>query len=108
MTLPKCFNFTLAQHFGTSLPSGDQECGHCQWCETHEALVLHDIEPINFDEKAFKAILRECSARDDPRYLARIACGITSPRTGIEKVSGKGGSAVFGSMQFHDFEVGVS
>lgn len=108
VTLSKCFNFTLAQHFGSGLLSRAQKCGHCQWCESHKAVTLHDAEPIDFDEKAFETILRECPARDDPRYLARIACGITSPRTGAEKFSGKGGNAVFGSMQFHDFEVGVS
>ena len=54
------------------------------------------------DEGKIKAVLAATSARDDARFLARIAFGITSPRVGIERL---GKSGVFRSCKGCDFEV---
>ncbi|KAK2066699.1 hypothetical protein P8C59_000490 [Phyllachora maydis] len=54
----------------------------------------------HFDRKKFNAILAACCDRDDPRFLARIAFGIKSPRLtkqGLDK------QAVFRSMADHQF-----
>lgn len=57
------------------------------------------------DAKRTKAILSACSIRDDARFLARIAFGISSPRVTSEKL---GKHPVFGSMNDCDFEVRVA
>jgi len=78
------------------------ECGHCTWCETHKAVVLGKVAPVEINYPAIDAILRKCSARDDPRFLARIAFGITSPRVTAMRLSR---SPVYGSLDDHDFMV---
>lgn len=97
-----CYARTLAAHFGDSLPNSRQECGHCTWCEQKKA-----VEPVTpprraWDSAAFSKVLEACSARDDPRFLARVAFGIGSPRVTLEKL---GKHPVFGSMEDHDFVV---
>lgn len=97
-----CFSRSLAQHFGDELPHGKKECGHCTWCQTHKAVVQEIPPPVQFNRSAFKAILEQVSDRDDPRLLARIAFGITSPRVTALKLSK---NPVFGSMEDHEFMV---
>jgi hypothetical protein len=48
------------------------------------------------------AVLIACSARDDPRFLARIAFGIVSPRVMPMRL---GRDPAFGSMNVCDFMV---
>lgn len=97
-----CFARTLAQHFGDTLPDGEQECWQCSWCETKQ--VVPRVEPPRraWDSAAFLKVLETVPARDDPRFLARVAFGISSPRVTQEKL---GKSPVFGSMEDHDFVV---
>jgi hypothetical protein len=102
ITNSACFSRSLAQHFGDDLPDKNTECGHCTWCLTHRA-VTRDIPPlVRFNHSAFKAILRKVPDRNDPRLLARIAFGITSPRVTILKLSKH---VLFGSMNDHAFMV---
>ncbi|RAL66313.1 hypothetical protein DID88_005983 [Monilinia fructigena] len=77
-------------------------CGHCQWCLTHEPLRFETPPPIPFDQLAFDGILNMVSARDDPRLLAKLAFGISSPRITQMRL---GRSPVFGSMENHEFIV---
>lgn len=97
-----CFSKALAQHFGDELPDGKNECGHCTWCLTHATVVQQIPPPVKFNQGAFEAVLSRLPARDDARYLARIAFGITSPRGTKDKVAK---DPIFGSMADHDFTV---
>lgn len=56
--------------------------------------------PKAWDSKAFAKVLQACPDRDDPRYIARVAFGIGSPRVTAAKLSKH---QVFGSMEEHDF-----
>lgn len=95
-----CFSRTLAAHFGDSLPDGKQECGHCSWCEQNVTVPRVSRPGKAWDPTAFNKILQAVAARDDPRFLARVAFGISSPRVTTEKL---GKHPVFGSMENHDF-----
>jgi hypothetical protein len=97
-----CFSRALARHFGDDLPDGKSECGHCNFCMTREAVEAQVVPPVKFNFPAFKAILSEVPDRDDPRFLARIAFGITSPRATSMKLSRH---PIFGSMADHSFMV---
>lgn len=70
------------------------------WCQHHRAVPKITRPPKPWDAAAFMKVLQACPDRDDPRYLARIAFGIGSPRVTTAKLSK---SPVFGSMEDHDF-----
>lgn len=97
-----CFSRKLAEHFGDQLPDGKAECGHCQWCLTHERVNIPIPPPVPFDQLAFDDVLNIVPDRDDPRLLAKVAFGIYSPRVGQLKL---GLNPIFGSMQNHEFSV---
>lgn len=100
ITAKACFSKSLAQHFGDDI--GKEECGHCTWCMTHKAIVQQLPPPVELNQDALKAILARVPARDDARFLARVAFGISSPRATTLKLSK---DPVFGSMADHDFSV---
>lgn len=100
-----CYSRALAQHFGDDLPHGKTECGHCTWCMTKTAIVQQVPPPVKFNFPAFKAVLEHIPDRDDARFLARIAFGITSPRGTKMKLSNH---PIFGSMADHSFMVSLS
>lgn len=60
------------------------------------------MPPAMPDPALRDAVLTACSARDDPRFLARIAFGIVSPRVMPMRL---GRDPVFGSMNVCDFMV---
>lgn len=97
-----CFSKKLAEHFGDELPDGKEECGHCQWCLTHKPVEIQLPPPVPFNNLAFKNILDTIKERDDPRFLARVAFGIHTPRVTTMKL---GKSPVFSSMDDHEFGV---
>ena len=101
ITDKKCFSRALATYFGEESGGMPDECGHCTWCETHEQVVLPNEPPQAPDPVLVKRILEQVGARDDPRYLAKIAFGIKSPRMMQEGVLKKD---VFESMNVCDFE----
>ena len=79
-----------------------EECGHCTWCETHEQVVLPDEPPATPDPAKVKRVLAATKIRDDPRFLAKFAFGIKSPRMTAEKLYNSG---IFESMNTCDFMV---
>lgn len=105
VTGESCFARELARHFGDKLPDGAGECGHCTWCEKRKAVEKIQPPTREWDSAAFLKILNAVPERDDPRYLARIAFGITSPRVTQARLSS---SKMFGSMEDHDFAVRAS
>ncbi|CAL3968406.1 unnamed protein product [Diplocarpon coronariae] len=100
ITAEACFSKSLAIHFGDDLPGGKMECGRCTWCSTHKAIVQQAPPPVQFNQNAMEAILQQVPDRDDPRLLAKIAFGISSPRVTALKLSK---DPIFGSMWDHDF-----
>ncbi|KAN0113348.1 ATP-dependent DNA helicase-like protein recQ [Hyaloscypha variabilis] len=105
ITDKRCFSRALAQHFGDDLPGGKTECGHCTWCMTKTSIVQQVPPPVTFNFPAFKAILDHVPNRDDARFLARIAFGITSPKATKMKLSKH---PIFGSMADHTFMVSTT
>lgn len=106
ITSAGCFAVALAGHFGDEVDRG--KCGRCQFCLTGKKVEMGETEKsvrVPIDEDRFRAVLKACVSRDDPRLLARIAFGISSPRVLAEKCGGK--NPVFGSMANCDFDVGV-
>lgn len=104
ITGQQCFALSLAKHFGDGLPDNKTECGHCTWCETHQPVELKRPPKVSWDEAAFFKVLAAVKDRDDPRFLARVAFGIGSPRVTKDKLSS---NAVFGSMENCSFVVCV-
>ena len=109
VTATSCLSRKLAGHFGDadSVPKGG--CGHCSFCVTKSSVSFiqsnaQQPRKGRINETRAKAILKATDARDDARYLARIAFGISSPRVTSEKL---GKHAVFGSMSDCDFEVSL-
>lgn len=100
VTDKKCYSRALAAYFGET-DGLQEECGHCTWCETHEQVQLPNEPPQPPDSVLVKRILEQVPARDDPRYLAKIAFGIKSPRMAQEGIYKK---SVFESMNVCDFE----
>ena len=100
ITGQQCFARALAKHFGDTRPDGREECGHCTWCETHQPVELKKPPQVPWDSKAFAAVLKAIPERDDPRFLARVAFGISSPRVSGAKL---GKNSVFSSMEDMSF-----
>ncbi|KAI0534474.1 P-loop containing nucleoside triphosphate hydrolase protein [Xylaria digitata] len=101
LTDSQCFARALTEYFGMELPNGKPKCGHCTYCLTGKPVVLppKPKRPVNM--KGIRDILAACKVRDDPRFLARVAFGIKSPRVTALKLDN---NPVFGSMQDHEFE----
>ncbi|EGY19062.1 ATP-dependent DNA helicase RecQ [Verticillium dahliae VdLs.17] len=101
VTAKKCFALSLAQHFGMELPGQATQCGHCTFCVTKKAVELPAPARKPFDFEAAEKVLEATDVRDDPRFLARVAFGIKSPRVtrlGLDK------KKIFASMAESDFE----
>jgi hypothetical protein len=96
---------TLASYFGDdeAVPGG--LCGKCTFCTTLEAVQFETRITSAPDENRVHAILAACPERDDPRMLARMAFGITSPRLTAGKYSSH---SLFGSMVDTDFNMLVA
>ncbi|TGJ88598.1 hypothetical protein E0Z10_g159 [Xylaria hypoxylon] len=101
LTDTQCFARELTRYFGTELPNGKPNCGHCTYCLTGKPVVLPPKPKPPVDLIAIRDILSCCDVRDDPRFLARIAFGIKSPRITALKLDK---TEVFGAMQNHEFE----
>lgn len=102
ITGEKCFAQGLAQHFGMSLPDDKEKCGHCTWCETGTAVELPPKEQRTLDLDGIRNVLEVCPVRDDPRFLARVAFGIMSPRVRVLKMAQ---TSAWESLVDQDFDV---
>lgn len=100
ITNKECFSRALASYFGETGSNAPKECGHCTWCETHTQVVLPNEPPQPPDPAKVKQVLDKIIIRDDPRFLAKVAFGIKSPRATDLKVYNTG---VFESMNVCDF-----
>lgn len=107
MTAKACISRGLAKYFGDEESVAREGCGHCSFC--------YQKTPVLFDQSKRRsrkgritapkviAVLAAVKARDDPRFLAKVAFGISSPRVALAKL---GKHPVFGSMDYCDFDVG--
>ncbi|KAI1758463.1 ATP-dependent DNA helicase recQ [Xylaria castorea] len=101
LTDSKCFAGALTGYFGMELPDGKSKCGHCTYCLTGKPVALPPKPSPPVDMVGIRDILEACDIRDDPRFLARVAFGIKSPRVTQLKLDK---NSVFGSLEDHDFE----
>ena len=108
ITSKGCLARELARHFGDEASIAENGCENCSFCITGTPVEFiggdkrQQKEPV--DEAKIKAVLSATTVRDDARFLARVAFGISSPRVTSEKLSK---NAVYGSMNECDFEVRV-
>jgi hypothetical protein len=101
ITGSSCLALGLAQHFGMSLPDGRKSCGHCTYCAWGEAATLTPKPAPPLNVEGVKRVLTACP-HDDPRFLARVAFGIKSPRITQLKLDK---NPVFESLADHEFSV---
>ncbi|KAM0803698.1 P-loop containing nucleoside triphosphate hydrolase protein [Usnea florida] len=93
-----CLSRELARHFADEDTVPDEGCGHCNSCLGNAPKIVFQRDRAGnrpLDENKVQAILSATKVRDDARFLARVAFGISSPRVTAEKL---GKNAVFGSM----------
>ena len=76
-------------------------CDQCTFCRNGSGTEFNPTAQAIPDPMKIKAILDACPERDDPRLLARMAFGITSPRLTAGKWSTF--HPLFGSMVEYDF-----
>ena len=96
----------LASYFGDDDAVPDGMCGQCTFCLTGTGVEFAPIAQSVPDPGRIKEILSACPERDDPRLLARMAFGITSPRLTYGKWSTS--HPLFGSMVDTDFNALVA
>ncbi|KIY50540.1 hypothetical protein FISHEDRAFT_57357 [Fistulina hepatica ATCC 64428] len=82
-----CLAAHLAQYFGDEDAVPGELCGQCSFCTSGEGVMFEATATTNIDPAKFKAILEACLECDDPRLLAGMAFGITSPRLTANKWS---------------------
>ncbi|KAE8382426.1 hypothetical protein BDV26DRAFT_253448 [Aspergillus bertholletiae] len=97
----KCFARALAEHFGMDLPGGGASCGHCTFCLTATPITPPSWAPRRTTAGTIQRVLEATPVRDDPRFLARVAFGIKSPRVMMLNLDK---SHVLASLVDHDFE----
>lgn len=106
VTTNGCLSRELAKHFSDELSIPNNGCGTCSFCLTRKPVEYSPSERQQrkgrIDEAKIKAILSATKSRDDARFLARVAFGVSSPRVTAEKL---GKLSVFSSMADCDFEV---
>ncbi|KAI1761310.1 ATP-dependent DNA helicase recQ [Hypoxylon sp. FL1150] len=101
LTDSNCFAWGLTRYFGMELPGGKSQCGHCTYCLTGKPAVLPPKPKPSASLMRIHNILAACDVQDDPRFLARVAFGIRSPRVTALRLDK---SCLFGSLKDHEFE----
>ncbi|KAG6842275.1 hypothetical protein C0991_000245, partial [Blastosporella zonata] len=96
-----CLAHNLAKYFGDDKAVPDGMCGRCTFCTAGQSVDFPGRTVAPVDQSLLQAILHACPERDDPRLLARMAFGITSPRLTSTKCSTS--HDLFGSMVNMDF-----
>ncbi|KAJ7706258.1 ATP-dependent DNA helicase [Mycena rosella] len=97
----ECLPRNLSKYFGGEDTVPDDGCGFCTFCTTGQGPTFSPHVVAKVNAKQISAILNACPERDDPRLLARMAFGITSPRLTALKCSTN--HPLFGSMVNTDF-----
>ncbi|GLB36075.1 putative ATP-dependent DNA helicase [Lyophyllum shimeji] len=101
-----CLAHNLAKYFGDEHAVPNDMCGRCTFCMTGEATEFLGRIAMPLNPAQIQAILHACPERDDPRLLARMAFGITSPRLTANKWSTS--HPLFASMVSTDFNALVA
>ncbi|KAK0702376.1 P-loop containing nucleoside triphosphate hydrolase protein [Lasiosphaeris hirsuta] len=101
ITGSRCFARSLSEHFGMSLPNGKTNCGHCTFCYTGRPVRAPSRRLTNTTRATIQGVLNSTGVRDDPRFLARVAYGIKSPRVTALKLDKH---SAFRSLANHDFD----
>ena len=96
----------LAAYFGDVDAVPDGMCGQCTFCLNGAGVDFSPMATSIPDPEHVKRILDACPERDDPRLLARMAFGITSPRLTYGKWSTA--HPLFGCMVDTDFNALVA
>ncbi|KAJ7492693.1 ATP-dependent DNA helicase [Mycena latifolia] len=97
----ECLPRNLSKYFGSEDTVPEDGCGHCTFCTTGQGATFSLHPVVAVDGRQISGILNACHERDDPRLLARMAFGITSPRLTAMKCSTS--HPLFGSMCTVDF-----
>ncbi|KAF8213122.1 ATP-dependent DNA helicase [Mycena galopus ATCC 62051] len=97
----ECIPRNLSKYFESEDTIPDDGCGICNFCITGQGAMFSPQFIVKVDKTQLAAILSACPERDDPRLLARMAFGITSPRLTALKCSSS--HPLFGSMVNTDF-----
>ncbi|KAI0778291.1 ATP-dependent DNA helicase [Trametes elegans] len=105
-TTDDCMAQTLAAYFGDDAVVPDSMCGQCTFCLTGAGVEFEPLAQAVPDPYRIRQILDACPERDDPRLLARMAFGITSPRLTAGKWSTY--HPMFASMVDTDFNALVA
>lgn len=106
LTSPTGMAQALASYFGDEDAVPDDMCSQCSFCLTGSGVEYAPVTQSVPNPHRIKEILDACPERDDPRLLARMAFGITSPRLTYGKWSTAHPS--FGSMADTDFNALVA
>lgn len=91
VTASRCQVGLLNAHFGEEMAG---PCGHCGVCEGDPVPSLPDRAVVPVDTSAWEAILElraspgSSGALQNPRSVARFACGLRSPRLGRARLTG--------------------
>ncbi|KAK4690703.1 origin recognition complex subunit 4, partial [Lecanoromycetidae sp. Uapishka_2] len=91
ITTSGCLSRELARHFGDEDSIPESGCSNCSFCLTKTPIEFIDgdrgrrTDPI--DDSKIQAILSATAVRDDARFLARVAFGISSPRVTSERLN---------------------
>ncbi|KAL6309884.1 ATP-dependent DNA helicase [Sparassis latifolia] len=101
-----CLAHALASYFGDEDAVDGGMCGKCCFCTSGAGLEFNPLAEASPDPRQIQAILGACPERDDPRLLARMAFGITSPRLTAGRWSTS--HPLFGSMVSVDFNALVA
>ena len=95
VSLDNCQTNALAAHFGEER---QQPCGHCSWCN-RGASEIPPRRSTEISDDLWHKVERlkdeEVGIFKNPRLLARLLCGITSPRLSRAKMTGHN---LFGSL----------
>ncbi|CDR41594.1 hypothetical protein NBRC10512_007702 [Rhodotorula toruloides] len=96
----QCYAHLLACYFGDDKAVPEKGCGICSFCKTRQAIPFQPKYDSAFSDKQVRFVLGVCGVRDDPRFLARFAFGVSSPRItqlGLSK------HEIFGCCETADF-----
>jgi ATP-dependent DNA helicase RecQ len=99
--LDGCQSGMLAAHFGETL---ERPCGHCSGCNQAAVTGLERKPaeiPDHLAQPVAELVARSPQALNSPRALARLLCGVGSPRLSRARLNGH---PLFGALAEVPFE----